>query len=51
VIAELADAQGNAPALIAVSGKSLSCHALIERANGYAHWALDHNWLKTKPSA
>jgi fatty-acyl-CoA synthase len=41
VIAELADAQGDAPALIAVGGESLTYRALIERANRYAHWALD----------
>src|SRR5215813_10414026 len=46
VIAELADAQGDAPALIAVGGDSLTYRELIERANRYAHWALDQGLAK-----
>jgi fatty-acyl-CoA synthase len=43
-IAELTDAQGDAPALIAaVGGERLSYRALIERANRYAHWARDQD--------
>jgi fatty-acyl-CoA synthase len=42
VIAELADVQGDAPALIAAAGgESLTYRALVARANRYAHWALD----------
>jgi fatty-acyl-CoA synthase len=48
VIAELADAQGDAPALIAVGGESLTYRALIERANRYAHWALDQGLAKNE---
>ena len=47
VVAELADAQGDAPALIAAAGgESLTYRALIARANRYAHWALDHGLTK-----
>jgi fatty-acyl-CoA synthase len=47
VIAELADAQGDAPALIAVGGgESLTYRTLIARANRYAHWALDQGLAK-----
>jgi fatty-acyl-CoA synthase len=47
VIAELADAQGDAPALVAAGGgESLTYRALIERANRYAHWALDQGLAK-----
>ena len=47
VIAELAEAQGDAPALIAaVGGESLTYRALIARANRFAHWALDQRLAK-----
>ena len=47
VVAELADAQGDAPALIAVGGgESLTYRALIARAKRYAHWALDQGLAK-----
>jgi fatty-acyl-CoA synthase len=47
VIADLADAQGDQPALIAAdSGERLTYRALIGRANRYAHWALDQGLAK-----
>jgi fatty-acyl-CoA synthase len=42
IIEELADKQGDAPALLG-SGESLSYAALAARANRYARWALDQN--------
>src|ERR1700740_2174843 len=49
VIADLADAQGDAPALIAaVGGESLTYRALVERANRYAHWTLDQGLVKSE---
>lgn len=46
-IAELADAQADAPALIAATGgESLTYRALVERANRYARWALDQGLIK-----
>jgi fatty-acyl-CoA synthase len=42
VIEELADRQGDAPALVG-GGESLSYAALCARANRYARWALDQN--------
>jgi fatty-acyl-CoA synthase len=48
VIAELADGQGDAPALIGVGGESLTYRALIERANRYAYWALDQGLAKNE---
>jgi len=47
IIAELAEAQGDAPALVAAAGsESLTYRALGERANCYAHWALDQGLAK-----
>jgi len=47
VIAELAEAQGDAPALIAAGGgESLTYRALIARANRFARWALDQGLAK-----
>jgi hypothetical protein len=47
VVAELAEAQGDAAALIAaVGGERLTYRALIARANRYAGWALDHGLAK-----
>jgi fatty-acyl-CoA synthase len=49
VIAELADVQGDASALtLAVGSESLTYRALIERANRYAHWALDQGLAKNE---
>jgi fatty-acyl-CoA synthase len=42
VIEELADKQGNAPALVG-GGESFSYAALCARANRYARWALDQD--------
>jgi fatty-acyl-CoA synthase len=47
VVAELAETQGEAPALIAaVGGERLTYRTLIERANRYARWALDQGLAK-----
>ncbi len=45
VIAELAQTQGDAPALLG-AGQSLSYRALAARANRYARWALQQNLAK-----
>jgi fatty-acyl-CoA synthase len=46
-IAELAEAQGDAPALIAAGGgESLTYRALIARANRFVRWALDQGLAK-----
>ena len=47
MIADLAEAQGDEPALIAAdSGESLTYRTLIARANRFARWALDQGLAK-----
>ena len=46
VIAELAQTQGHAPALLS-AGESLTYRALAARANRYARWALDQGLTKS----
>jgi fatty-acyl-CoA synthase len=46
VIAELAQTQGHAPALLS-AGESLTYRALAARANRYARWALDQGLAKS----
>ena len=52
VIEELAEAHGDAPALVAAAGsESLTYRALAKRANRYARWALDQGLAKGESSA